>query len=284
MKIKKYAKSPMNYTGGKYKILGDIIPLFPKRINNFIDLFAGGLDVSINTDAKNIYCNDINVYLMEIYETISVCDIEWILSYIVSKIDEFELSKQNREGFIAFREHYNKTRIPLDLFVLTCFSFNHQIRFNNSFEYNNPFGKDRSSYNGNIEKNLIKFKKLVDGFTFSSMSFDNYDFDFLGADDFVYLDPPYIISKASYNDGSRGFGGWSNADELSLYSICDNLTDNGVKFAMSNVLKHKGLENTTLIDWARKYNIINIEHNYKNSSYKGNNTDKETTEVIIKNY
>ena len=35
-----YIKSPMNYTGGKYKILEHIIPSFPKSINNFVDLFA----------------------------------------------------------------------------------------------------------------------------------------------------------------------------------------------------------------------------------------------------
>ena len=33
-----YIKSPMNYTGGKYKILEHIIPSFPKEIDNFIDL------------------------------------------------------------------------------------------------------------------------------------------------------------------------------------------------------------------------------------------------------
>ena len=43
-----YIKSPMNYTGGKYKILEHIIPSFPAEMNNFVDLFAGGLNVGIN--------------------------------------------------------------------------------------------------------------------------------------------------------------------------------------------------------------------------------------------
>ena len=35
-------KSPLNYTGGKFKLLPQILPLFPNDINRFIDLFGGG--------------------------------------------------------------------------------------------------------------------------------------------------------------------------------------------------------------------------------------------------
>lgn len=36
----KYIKSPLNYVGGKYKLLK--VPLFPKNIHTFVDLFGGG--------------------------------------------------------------------------------------------------------------------------------------------------------------------------------------------------------------------------------------------------
>ncbi len=36
-----YIKSPLNYTGGKYKLLPQIIPIFPSDINTFVDLFGG---------------------------------------------------------------------------------------------------------------------------------------------------------------------------------------------------------------------------------------------------
>ena len=35
-------QSPLNYTGGKYKLLPQILPLFPKDIDVFVDLFCGG--------------------------------------------------------------------------------------------------------------------------------------------------------------------------------------------------------------------------------------------------
>ena len=38
-----FVKSPLNYTGGKFKLLDEIIPLFPKHIDTFCDIFAGGV-------------------------------------------------------------------------------------------------------------------------------------------------------------------------------------------------------------------------------------------------
>ena len=60
----------------------------------------------------------------------------------------------------------------------------------------------------------------------------------------------------------------------------------GVKFALSNVLGHKGQMNNILIDWqkARGYNLHNIDFNYNNSSYHEKNTSKPTNEVLITNY
>jgi len=46
-----YIKSPLNYTGGKYKILEPIFEAFPKNIRTFVDVFAGGFNVGINVDA-----------------------------------------------------------------------------------------------------------------------------------------------------------------------------------------------------------------------------------------
>ncbi|MDK7859437.1 DNA adenine methylase, partial [Klebsiella pneumoniae] len=49
---KEYIKSPLNYIGGKYRILNQIMPLFPKDIKTFVDLFSGGGNVGINVKAE----------------------------------------------------------------------------------------------------------------------------------------------------------------------------------------------------------------------------------------
>lgn len=58
---KDLAKSPLNYTGGKFKLLPQILPLFPDNINTFIDLFTGGCNVGVNVEANKIVCNDIEL-------------------------------------------------------------------------------------------------------------------------------------------------------------------------------------------------------------------------------
>ena len=65
---KKFVKSPLNYTGGKYKLLNQILPLFPNKINTFVDLFAGGCNVSVNVKAKSILANDINKQIVDLYQ------------------------------------------------------------------------------------------------------------------------------------------------------------------------------------------------------------------------
>ena len=99
-------KSPFNYIGGKFKILEQIFEFFPQNINNFVDLFAGGLDVSININANNIFCNDINYRVIEIYKEMQNLTIEDLLTKIDKRIARFHLSKTNKEGYLKLRKQY----------------------------------------------------------------------------------------------------------------------------------------------------------------------------------
>ncbi|WP_408954565.1 DNA adenine methylase [Natroniella sp. ANB-PHB2] len=284
---KEFIKSPLNYTGGKYKILDQIIPLFPEGIDTFVDLFAGGFNVGINVTAKKVIYNDIVDYLIDLFYKFRENDIEATLRHIKNRIKEFALSKTNEEGYKKLRDYYNKHRHPLDLYVLICYSFNYQIRFNNSHEYNNSFGRNRSSFNPRLEKRLAKFikrlkKKKVE---FKNQDFVNFDINALNKEDFVYCDPPYLISTGSYNDGKRGFKGWREKEERELLDLLNEFNNKNIKFALSNVLKHKGKTNNILSNWSKNYNVIDINKDYKNCNYQAkNNKECVTKEVLITNY
>ena len=282
----KYIKSPMNYTGGKYKILEHIIPSFPKKIDNFVDLFAGGLNVGINVNANAIYANDQITYLIELYKMFQDTTTDELLKKIKERIETYGLSQTNAEGYNALRAEYNKSKSLLDLFVLTCFSFNHQIRFNSKHEFNTPFGKDRSSFNDSIERNLILFcdalhKKNI---ILSTGDFRDFDISKLSSGDVVYCDPPYLITTGSYNDGKRGFKDWTETEDADLLSLLDKLNDRGILFALSNVFAHKGQTNDALIEWSKKYNVLYIDKTYSNCSYHFKDRGTKTVEVLITNY
>lgn len=100
----------------------------------------------------------------------------------------------------------------------------------------------------------------------------------------VYCDPPYLISNASYNDGKRGFKDWTEKEERQLLNLLDVLNDQGTRFALSNVLYHKGLSNELLIKWSQKYNTYYIDKTYANCSYHFKEKNAKTVEVVITNY
>lgn len=281
-----YIKSPMNYTGGKYKILEHIIPSFPESINNFVDLFAGGLNVGINVQADTIYANDQITYLVELYKLFQDTSIDSLLSAIKERIAYFNLSQTNAEGYNALRAEYNQSKFLLDLFVLTCYSFNHQIRFNSKHEFNTPFGKERSSFNESIERNLVLFCTALQkkNIILSTGDFRDFDFARLTKGDVVYCDPPYLITTGSYNDGKRGFKDWTESEDSDLLALLDKLNERGILFALSNVFAHKGQTNDALIEWSKKYNVLYIDKTYSNCSYHFKDRGAKTVEVLITNY
>lgn len=279
-------KAPFNYIGNKYRIINSIQKCFPEHIDTFVDLFCGGCDVSINTVANTTYANDINYHVIDILQEFQNHDVEYILDYIDATIEKWQLSKTNENSYKSFRDHYNQTKNPLDLYVLMCFSFNYQFRFNSSHDYNNPFGRNRSSFTDVMRNNLILFKQQIDDIHFSALDFCDFDYDILHTGDLLYADPPYLLTCGSYNDGKRGFRGWTEKDDLDLMRILTELSERGVNFALSNVIEHKGSTNDALIEWItyNGYNIHGINFNYNNCNYHTNNRKNVTKEVLITNY
>lgn len=286
MKNKRYIKSPLNYTGGKYKLLEPIFQIFPDNINTFVDLFAGGFNVGINVSAKTIICNDHITDLIELYKFLKSTPIEEVLKQINNRIEGFQLTKQNKEGYNLLRKRYNAERNIADFLVLIFYSFNHQIRFNSKNEFNISFEKNRSSYNDSIEKNLILFCEALKkkNIIFLNNDFLNIDLRILNKNDFVYCDPPYLISTGPYNDGKQSFKNWTELEERQLLSMLDDLNEREVKFALSNVLHHKGFSNELLIEWSKKYMVYYLDKSYSNCNYHLKDREAKTVEVIITNY
>ena len=69
---------------------------------------------------------------------------------------------------------------------------------------------------------------------------------------------------------------------MALFGQLDELNNRGIRFALSNVIRHKGAENVQLKEWASKYVIHYLEKSYANSNYQAHTT--ETLEVIVTNY
>ena len=272
-------KSPLNYVGGKYKLLGDILPLFPEKVNTFVDLFGGGGNVSVNANSNNFIYNDIETHVTDLLHHLHATDVNEAVAAIDNLIEKFDLSKTNAEGYNALRDYYNQDpNDPMVFYTLVCYAFNNQIRFNKNGQYNMPFGKNRSSFNDTLKAKFVAFVEALHNkdCTFSNKSFQDFDFSGLGTDDFVYADPPYFNSVAAYNEN----GGWTEEHEKALLSILDNLNNKGIKFALSNNLKY---DNSLLEEWMQKYTVHYLNANYSNCNYQKKDKSPDI-EVLITNY
>lgn len=277
-KKNKYIKSPLNYNGSKYKLLPQILPLFPENINTFVDLFCGGLNVAINVKADNIIANDIISEVIDLYEYLKYNSGTYVVDEILEVVDYYDLSKTNKDGYLNLRKLYNEgKRHPIIFYTLLTHAFNNQIRFNKKGEFNMPFGKNRISFNDSLLEKMKVFTDKIDGkYTFSNLDFRKVD---IPLDAFVYVSPPNLVTTNNYNES----GGWTQTDELDLLNLLDGLDFLDVKFALSSVLEHGGKENSTLKKWSEKYKIHYLNVDYGNCNYQKKNKDK-SIEVLITNY
>ena len=299
-------KSPLNYTGGKYKLLNQIIPIFPDDLDLFVDMFSGGGNVGINVNAKKIICVDKQKEIIRVMNLFKKYEDGYIIDKLEKIIDKYNLSNSllngyelynctsdkglgqyNKSKYLELRNDYNKEKedsIEKDFLFLTLviYGFNNQIRFNSNGEFNMPVGK--RDFNNSIRKNL---KSFITKLKTKNIDFINSDFrEFVietTNNALVYCDPPYFLGTASYNEN----GGWTSQDEIDLLKYLAVLDQSGVKFALSNVIEHKGERNIILDAWIKEHNykVHIIESDYNNSNYhkqEGNVT--KTTEVLVTNY
>jgi DNA adenine methylase Dam len=302
----KKVKSPLNYIGGKYKQINQLITAFPNDYSVFVDLFGGGFNVGVNSEVETVIYNEKSRQLFDLINYIKNNDYSKINNSILGIIKEFCLSdtlkngydfydttsdkglgKYNVENYNKLRNFYNKNlnnkKRNLILLVLIIFSFNNQIRFNKKNEFNVPVGK--RDYNSNIRKNLSLFcskMRKINKLVLKNLDFEDIDLSaYENTDLLVYCDPPYLISKATYNEN----GGWTEESEKRLLTFLSRINKLGIRFALSNLLFHKNSRNNLLIAWINENNfrIININSSYNNSNYQTKNVGA-TKEVLIVNY
>lgn len=298
----KVIRSPFFYVGDKFKLIQEIKTYFPENISRFIEPFVGGGTVFLNVKAKEYLLNDIdsNLIALHLYLTNSSSQREDFFIKAKEIIDKYGLSfshignfipdelkkrykktyfaQYNKEAYIKMRNDYNKATLKenIILYLLLIYGFNRMLRFNKKGEFNLPVG--------NVDFNTNVFNALNDYFDNILIKHPNwYNSDFRSFlkgisfknNDFIYLDPPYLITFSEYNKL------WSEEDEISLLQILDELNKKNIKFAISNVINYKGRTNSIFLDWSHKYNIHDISSNY--ISYHDNSI-KDFREVLVTNY
>lgn len=284
----KHYKSPLLYTGDKYKLVEHILNIEEKNNSDyFIDVFCGGGVVGINSYSNNIILNDVNKKIFYLHHLLLNNNAEIIHKRLLTLKKKFKLkdsfdidievkkehpkkylSKINYHNYLTLRESYNRNYRTDYLLLLIMYSFNHQLRFNSKGKFNLPVGnlgipinyydllknyKNKTSKK-NVTVTNLDFKTVIN----KNIKLKNTTF---------YLDPPYTDTTAQYNSY------WSKKNDEILVMLVNKIHKNGNKFILSNI--------STNIDLIKKLNKYNIKYiNHTHISFKKN---KVIQEVIIYN-
>lgn len=265
-------KSPLNFTGGKHKLIPALLEHFPSDVETFYDVFAGGLSVTINSEYQKIVANDIISPMIRFYEKIQEFD---YVEDLIEMVKMCSISKTDKEEYYRAREEFNKNKNPFLFFSLVSSCTNNMVRFNKKLKFNQSFGS--RTVNKQTIKKLTNYHRVIHE---KDILFTNYDYqEFLtklniGKEDFVYLDPPYTLTDPRY------YQYWTQVDDHMLCSMLEMLNYNGVRFVLSNVREHNGIVNP-ILDKLKRYQIIDIENDYEKAARK---KGKETIEIIVKNF
>jgi DNA adenine methylase len=298
----KLNRSPLFYVGDKYKLLNEILPNFPKDVDRFIEPFTGGGSVFLNVEAKKHLLNDIDINVCQLHRFLMkhskkpntfFKEVEQIiLEYNLSRsfkedIVPAELKLKHKKTYYANfnKDNFNKLKSDFNnseqdnlykFYVLLIYGFNRMIRFNRSGNYNLPVGN--VDFNRNVVDALNSYFERVKKLNIEVNNLDYLDFLKIvkpTKKDFLYFDPPYLITFSEYNKL------WNEKKEINLTKTLDKLNNSGVRFAVSNVTHYKESVNKIFNDWSKKYNVIPIKSNY--ISYHDNSI-KSFKEVLITNY
>lgn len=273
---------PLNYIGSKAKMISEIRRYIPQETTKIIDVFSGGFNVGINIPSVQSIYNDINHFVTQLIKSFYDYDTYEYLLYIRRITKKFGLQKENAAAYIKARNYFNslssEKRDPRFLFTLILYSFQQQIRFNSDYKFNNPIGN--RWFNDYVFEKMISYSRRIKecDCTFLSCDFKNLSIR-NNKGYFVYLDPPYRLTRGVYNDGRRGFEGWTIQHETALLEFIDDLDKRGIQFMLSYVLENRGNKNEQLNKWINKqkhYSIIKV------SNGQGRYSNRK--EILIINY
>lgn len=272
---------PFQYTGNKHRSLDLLLDAIPESTQTLFEVFGGsgvlGLNALYSNKVKTYRYNEFNPY---------VCNMFNVLTHNKSFVDDvlaleqFLVYKDDKEKFYVLRTLFNACKDSYKqaviLYSLIAKSFSNDVRFNDQGEFNMPFG-DRNSLRCDVLREINR-KTVNDKILVSCGSYVDV-LDECTENDFVFLDPPYFNTTATYN------GCWNEENEKDLYKRLDTLTKRNVKWALTNTLVNKDVENKFMSEWLQNSsNIYTLDtnENFSNSSFRKNKS--KTVELLVTNF
>lgn len=266
---------PFKWTGNKKDLLPTLQKIYIfSNCKKIIEPFCGSAVFSLNIDAETIEISDINVDLIDLWLNLKNSYSEFY-NYL-TKIDT-ESIKYSQEKYNLIRSNYNSAPKSILksvlLYVLLGSCTNNLGRFNTKNEFNQTWGQREVQYKKNLTE-ALRLKITQENFKIFHRNYNEINPD---ENTFTYFDPPYLLSNDCYQAKQ-----WNEIEEQKFLNWVKTIKG---KWAISNIISKNGRTNTYLEEFAKNYNLINLDKKYnaKVGGYK-EGIKNESQEVLITNF
>lgn len=293
----------LRWAGGKTQLLPTINERLPNDLHNietYIEPFIGGGSVLFNIvprlpNVKNVYINDLNYKLTNVYKVIKNKPNE-LIGNLKSVHDGYNASQDLETYYYDIRNIFNEYKYdkgsvdPLyaSYFIFlnkTC--FNGLYRENSKGYFNVPWNKKPRHLAIYDYDNIMNVHTLFNKYNVNILTGTfNEMFDNIGISDysksFIYFDPPYrplsgrgfvSYTKNSFNDDNQ----------IDLANLFNKLSDSNAYCMMSNSdPKNTDINDNFFDDLYQNYTIERVQ------ALRAINSDAKNrgciTELLIRNY
>jgi len=186
-------KPPLKWAGGKRWLIPQLAELWrPHSSRRYVEPFCGGLAGPLGLRPARAILNDVNPHLINFY------------IHLQRGLDVTIEMRNEEKSFYRYRNKFNKlvtngesqgAEAAQIFYYLNRTCFNGLCRFNQSGEFNVPFGKHKSIA---YAQDFSGFRRLFKSWLFTCGDLDNTRIE---REDFVYADPPYDVEFTTYSAG-----------------------------------------------------------------------------------
>ena len=186
-------KPPLKWAGGKRWLLPRLAPLWQRHSSQrYVEPFCGGLAAALGLRPQQAVLNDINPHLINFYTRLQLG-----LEITIEMKNEAESFYRHRSRFNKLIEEgeWQSAEAAQLFYYLNRTCFNGLCRFNQSGEFNVPFGQHKSIA---YATDFSLFKPAFENWLFTNSDMESLP---VQPQDFIYADPPYDVEFTTYSAG-----------------------------------------------------------------------------------
>lgn len=277
MKKNKLVAPVLKWVGGKRQLIDTFLDLIPEKISSYCEPFLGGGALFFKLQPPKAYVNDINADLILVYKIIRD-DVDNLIVELANFKNESDFFYSVRD-WDRDKEKYNSlsnVERAARIIYLNKTCYNGLYRVNNAGEFNSPFGSYRNPNIINAPV-LRAVSRYLNSAQIKLTSLDYAEvLSEIPKKTFVYLDPPYDPISATSNFTGYSKGGFTREDQIRLKECCDYLSENKIKFMLSNS------KTDFILDLYSSYNITTVQAKRSVNSVAGGRGNVE--EIVVRNY